>query len=69
MLTETAIQRLDRRELFVGLDAYEAGGGTMLHDLFQGDDGGWLEDPPLMTDIEGAAHAKLLAVYQAPEKQ
>ena len=45
MLTETSVRASDRRAVFVGVDAYEAAGGTMLHDLFQGDDGGWLEDP------------------------
>ena len=33
---------------FVGVEAYEAAGGTTLHDLFHGDDGGWLEDPALL---------------------
>jgi ParB family chromosome partitioning protein len=32
----------------VGVDAYEASGGVVLRDLFQGDDGGWLEDPALL---------------------
>jgi ParB family chromosome partitioning protein len=48
MLTETSVRASDRRAVFVGVDAYEAAGGTMLHDLFQGDDGGWLEDPALL---------------------
>jgi ParB family chromosome partitioning protein len=48
MLTETSVRVSDRRAVFVGVDAYEAAGGTMLHDLFQGDDGGWLEDPALL---------------------
>ncbi|WP_341235588.1 ParB/RepB/Spo0J family partition protein [uncultured Sulfitobacter sp.] len=48
MLTETSVRVSDRRAIFVGVDAYEAAGGTMLHDLFQGDDGGWLEDPALL---------------------
>ncbi|QEP30385.1 ParB/RepB/Spo0J family partition protein [Pukyongiella litopenaei] len=48
MLTETSVRASDRRAVFVGLKAYEAAGGTMLHDLFQGDDGGWLEDPALL---------------------
>ena len=47
-LTETSVRVSDRRAVFVGVDAYEAAGGTMLHDLFQGDDGGWLEDPALL---------------------
>jgi len=48
MLTETSVRASDRRAVFVGVDAYEAAGGTMLHDLFQGDDGGWLEDSALL---------------------
>ena len=48
MLTETAVRASDRRAVFVGVEAYEAAGGTMLHDLFQGVDGGWLEDPALL---------------------
>jgi ParB family chromosome partitioning protein len=45
MLTETSVRASDRRAAFVGVKVNAAAGGTMLHDLFQGDDGGWLEDP------------------------
>ena len=48
MLTEASVRASDRRAVFVGVETYEAAGGTMLHDLFQGDDGGWLEDPALL---------------------
>ncbi|MDO8984381.1 ParB/RepB/Spo0J family partition protein [Cypionkella sp.] len=48
MLTETSVRASDRRAVFVGLDVYEAAGGVVLRDLFQGDDGGWLEDPALL---------------------
>ncbi|MAQ45086.1 MAG: DNA-binding protein, partial [Confluentimicrobium sp.] len=48
MLTETSVRASDRRAVFVGVEAYETAGGTMLHDLFQGDDGGWLENPALL---------------------
>jgi len=48
MLTEALTQVSDRRVAFVGVDTYEVVGGTMLHDLFQIDDGGWLEDPALL---------------------
>jgi ParB family chromosome partitioning protein len=48
MLTETSVRTSDRRAVFVGVDAYEAAGGAVLRDLFQGDDGGWLEDPALL---------------------
>lgn len=43
MLTETSVRVSDRRAIFVGVDAYEAGGGSMPHDLFQGDEmvAGW----------------------------
>ena len=48
MLTETSVRASDRRAVFVGVDAYEAAGGVLLRDLFQGDEGGWLEDPTLL---------------------
>ena len=48
MLTETAIRASDKRAVFVGVDAYEAAGGIVLRDLFQSDDGGWLQDPALL---------------------
>ncbi|MDO5758699.1 MAG: hypothetical protein Q4P24_14665 [Rhodobacterales bacterium] len=48
MLTETSVRASDRRAVFVGVDAHEAAGGMMLHDLFQGDDGDWLDDPALL---------------------
>ena len=48
MLTETSVRASDRRAVFVGVNAYEAAGGAVMRDLFQGDDGGWLEDPALL---------------------
>ncbi len=48
MLTETSVRASDRRAVFVGVSTYEAAGGTVLRDLFQGDDGGWLEAPALL---------------------
>jgi ParB family chromosome partitioning protein len=48
MLTEISVRASDCRAVFVGADAYEAAGGVVLRDLFQGDDGGWLEDPALL---------------------
>ena len=48
MLTEKTVRASDRRALFVGLDAYEAAGGVVLRDLFQQDDGGWLENATLL---------------------
>ena len=48
MLTEGAVRASDKRAQFVGLAAYEEAGGTILNDLFQGDDGGWLQDVSLV---------------------
>ncbi|WP_157343786.1 ParB/RepB/Spo0J family partition protein [Bradyrhizobium pachyrhizi] len=48
MLTEKTVRASDRRAVFAGLDVYEAAGGVVLRDLFQSDDGGWLEDVALL---------------------
>ncbi|TIQ36260.1 MAG: DNA-binding protein [Mesorhizobium sp.] len=53
MLTETAIRASDRRALFVGVDAYVAAGGIVLRDLFEADNGGWLQDPALLDGLVG----------------
>ena len=51
MLTEGAVRASDKRVQFTGLDAYVAAGGTVLRDLFQGDDGGWLQDVQLVDEM------------------
>ena len=48
MLTETTVRASDKRAVFVGIDVYQAAGGCILRDLFQDDDGGWLQDPVLL---------------------
>jgi len=48
LLTETTVRASDKRAVFVGLAAYEEAGGTILRDLFQSDDGGWLQDAALL---------------------
>ena len=48
LLTEGAVRASDKRACFVGTEAYEAAGGAVLRDLFQGDDGGWLQDVALI---------------------
>ena len=48
MLTGKTVRASDRRAQFVGIDAYEAAGGVVLRDLFQHDDGGWLQDVALL---------------------
>jgi ParB family chromosome partitioning protein len=47
-LTEGAVRASDKRAQFVGVDTYEAAGGTVTRDLFEEDDGGWLQDPALL---------------------
>jgi ParB family chromosome partitioning protein len=58
MLTERTIRASDKRALFVGFDAYEQAGGTVMRDLFQQDDGGWLENVGL---LDGLVAEKLKA--------
>ncbi|GHH02819.1 ParB/RepB/Spo0J family partition protein [Pseudodonghicola xiamenensis] len=53
MLTETTVRASDKRALFVGIEAYDAAGGYVLRDLFQQDDGGWLQDPVLLDRLAG----------------
>ena len=48
MLTEGTVRASDKRAQFIGLTAYEEAGGVVLNDLFQGDDGGWLQDAGLV---------------------
>ncbi|TWA97903.1 ParB/RepB/Spo0J family partition protein [Gluconacetobacter diazotrophicus] len=48
MLTEKTVRASDRRVRFVGLDAYLAAGGPVMRDLFEADDGGWLQDLTLL---------------------
>ena len=60
-LTESAVRASDRRARFVGLDAYEAVGGTVLRDLFEDDSGGWLQDMALLDRL---ATEKLAAEAQ-----
>lgn len=48
MLIEGAVRASDRRAQFVGLDNYAEAGGEILRDLFQTDDGGWLQDAALL---------------------
>ena len=47
-LTESTVHASDKRALFVGTEAYEAAGGTIMRDLFEDDEGGWLQDPALL---------------------
>ncbi|PDT82339.1 ParB/RepB/Spo0J family partition protein [Sinorhizobium sp. BJ1] len=51
LLTETAIRATDRRAVYVGIEAYEAAGGVVMRDLFDDDNGGWLQDPALLEQL------------------
>lgn len=54
MLTEGAVRASHKRAEFIGVDAYVEAGGTMLRDLFQTDDGGWLQDVALVDEMVAA---------------
>jgi ParB family chromosome partitioning protein len=63
MMTEKKVAATDRRAVFVGAEAYEAAGGTILRDLFTEDRGGWFEDVALLERLAGdklAAEAERL---------
>lgn len=47
-MTESKVAAGDKRVRFVGVEVYEAEGGTVLRDLFTEDGGGWLDDPALL---------------------
>jgi hypothetical protein len=51
MLTERTVRASDKRVLFVGLAAYEQVGDVVMRDLFEQDDGGWLESPALLDSL------------------
>lgn len=51
LLTETAIRAGDRRAVYVGVEAYEAAGGVVMRDLFEQDQGGWLQDPAMLEQL------------------
>jgi ParB family chromosome partitioning protein len=62
LLTAANVPARDRRARFVGLEAYEGAGGTILRDLFSEDQGGFLEDVALLDrltkeKLEGIAAA------------
>ncbi|MDE2238988.1 MAG: ParB N-terminal domain-containing protein [Rhodospirillales bacterium] len=50
MLTEGAVRASDKRAQYAGED-YIAAGGAIMRDLFQQDDGGWLQDSGLLARV------------------
>jgi len=65
VLTENTIALSDRRVKFVGVKAYEAAGGTILRDMFDTRDSGYIENPEILTrlvdDKLAAARSERLA--------
>lgn len=51
MLTNEHVRSTDRLARFVGLEVYEAAGGTVLRDLFNADSSTFLTDQPLLTKL------------------
>ncbi len=51
MLTSEHVRSTDRLARFVGLEVYEAAGGTVLRDLFNADSSTFLTDQPLLTKL------------------
>src|ERR1700722_12189521 len=51
MLTERTVRASDKRAVFVGLAAYDQAGGGVMRDLFEEDDGGWLENVALLDSL------------------
>jgi len=60
-LTENSVRAADKRVRFVSVDAYLAAGGSIVRDLFEADDGGWLTDPALLDRL---IDEKLTAIGQ-----
>lgn len=50
MLTEGAVRASDKRAQYAG-EEYVAAGGAIMRDLFQQDDGGWLQDAGLLARV------------------
>lgn len=48
VLTEGTVRASDKRVQFIGTDVYAEAGGIILRDLFESDDGGWLQDAALL---------------------
>lgn len=63
ILTKTSLRAAARRAVFVDVDTYEATGDVVLRDLFQGDAGGWFEDPAMLQRLVAE---KLQAKGEAP---
>lgn len=50
-LTENTVALTDRRVRYVGIEAYEAAGGTVLRDFFDTRETGYIEQPDILTRL------------------
>ena len=57
-LTAGKVPATDRRAVFIGAEAYEKAGGTILRDLIE-DHGGWFEDAALLDELVRAELEKI----------
>ena len=64
MLTEEAVRASDKRALYVAAE-YEAAAGPVMRDLFQADDGGWLQDVALLEKLVAEKLERDAAVVRA----
>ncbi|HET6523525.1 ParB/RepB/Spo0J family partition protein [Sphingopyxis sp.] len=53
-LTEDSVRAADKRVGFVTVEAYLEAGGSIVRDLFEADNGGWLTDPALLDRLVDA---------------
>jgi ParB family chromosome partitioning protein len=67
MLTEGAVRVADKRARFIGVGTYEEAGGIILHDLFQGDDGGWLQNVALVDRLVAERLAREAGAVRAED--
>jgi ParB family chromosome partitioning protein len=67
MMTEAKVEACDRRALFIGAEAYQEAGGTILRDLFTEDGGGWFEDVALLDRLTTEKLSEIAADVQAKE--
>jgi ParB family transcriptional regulator, chromosome partitioning protein len=65
MLTEGAVRASDKRARFVGVEAYQDASGIILRDLFNADDGGWLQDPSLLDRLVTEKLSREAEIIQA----
>jgi ParB family transcriptional regulator, chromosome partitioning protein len=65
-LTESDVPSYDRRVRFIGLEAYEAAGGAVRRDLFEPEDGGFVQDVAL---LEALVRRKLESVADAVKEE